>query len=79
MRHFGLFEPDTMARLFAVPPGLLLAGATLLGRRDFARRLVDSLQVDIGKARELLGWTPAVTVDEGLEKTVRAFLAGAAA
>jgi nucleoside-diphosphate-sugar epimerase len=65
------------ARLFPVPPQLLLAAAGLLGRRDVVRRLVGNMQVDVSKARDRLGWRPAVSVDEGLARTVRAFLAGA--
>lgn len=62
------------ARLFPVPPALLMAGATLLGRRDMVQRLCGSLQVDISKTRELLGWTPPVTVDEGLASVARWYL-----
>lgn len=60
------------ARLIPVPPWVLNAGATLLRRRDTARRLLESLQVDISKARQRLGWTPPITVDEGLRRTVAA-------
>jgi len=28
---------------------------------------------DISKAKKLLGWTPTVTLDEGLRKTIRWF------
>ena len=59
------------ARLIPVPVPLLLAGAMLLGKRDVARRLLGSLQVDISKARSLLGWTPPVSVDEGLRRAVQ--------
>lgn len=67
------------ARLFPIPTAALVGAASLAGRGDFARRLVGSLQVNVDKARELLGWQPAVRVEEGLEKTVRAFLASARA
>jgi nucleoside-diphosphate-sugar epimerase len=63
------------ARLLPIPPAALQAAARLLGRGDFARRLLGNLQVDVGKARERLRWSPAVSVDEALERTVRAFLA----
>src|SRR5450830_1255350 len=33
-------------------------------------RLCVNLQVDISKARQLLGWVPPVSVDEGLRRTV---------
>ena len=62
------------ARLFDVPTGALLAAASLTGRRDVARRLLGNLQVSAAKARTVLGWSPVVTVDEGLEKAVRTFL-----
>ena len=62
-------------RLFAVSPAALLAVAALAGRRAWARRLLGNLQVDCSKARERLGWAPPISVDAGLELTVRAFLA----
>jgi len=30
--------------------------------------LLGSLQVDISKVRELLGWTPPISVEEGLRR-----------
>ncbi len=64
------------ARLLPVPANLLEAGAAMLGRRAIAQRLCGSLQVDIGKTRELLAWAPPVSVDDALRKTARAFEAG---
>lgn len=58
-------------RLIPVPPGLLMIGATVLGKKSVAQRLLGSLQVDISKARELLGWEPPISVDEGLVRTVK--------
>lgn len=58
------------ARLIPVPVGLLSFGATLLGKQEVARRLLGSLQVDISKAREVLGWEPPVSVKEGLRRCV---------
>jgi nucleoside-diphosphate-sugar epimerase len=63
------------ARLLPVPVWLLELGAAIVGRRDVARRLCGSLQVDISKTRELLGWAPPIPVDEALAKTVKAFQA----
>lgn len=54
--------------LVPVPPGLLTVAATVLGRREMAERLLGSLQVDISKARQRLGWHPPLTVDEGLRR-----------
>lgn len=62
------------ARLVPIPSPLLLVGATVLGRRPVARRLLGSLQVDISQTRTRLGWTPPVSLDEGLRRAARAFL-----
>ena len=59
------------ARLLPVPKSMLMAAATMLGKRDMAQRLCGSLQVDISKARALLGWNPPVSVDEGLRRAVK--------
>lgn len=58
------------ARLLPVPPALLRAGAALLGKRDMAQRLLGNLQLDITPTRETLGWTPPLSVDEGLRRAV---------
>jgi UDP-4-keto-D-QuiNAc 4-reductase len=62
------------ARLLPVPPFVLETGAALLGKRGLAQRLCGSLQVDIDKARRLLGWTPPISVDEALHRTAVHFL-----
>lgn len=58
------------ARLVPVPVWMLRFGATALGRREMARRLLGSLQVDAAKARDVLGWTPPITLNEGLRRAV---------
>jgi nucleoside-diphosphate-sugar epimerase len=62
------------ARLIAIPSSLLISTAKLVARRDLARRLLGSLQVDITTTRELLGWHPPLSVDDGLERTAHHFL-----
>jgi UDP-glucose 4-epimerase len=61
------------ARLIPVPAVLMNITATLLGRADIAQRLNGSLQVDINKTREVLGWSPIKSLDEGLAKTANDF------
>lgn len=61
------------ARLFYVPPGLLKLGATLLNKPGIYQRLCGSLQLDITKTRQLLDWTPPVSVDEGLRRAAEGF------
>jgi nucleoside-diphosphate-sugar epimerase len=55
-------------RLIPVPMRLLVVGATVLNKRALAQSLLGSLQVDISKARNLLGWKPMFSVDEGLRR-----------
>lgn len=65
------------ARLMAMPSWVLSAGAVVVGRRDLAHRLLDSLVVDIDKTQRVLGWRPPVSVDAGLAGAARAFLLNA--
>jgi len=58
-------------RLLPVPPGLLQAAASALGRGAEVSRLIGSLQVDASLLRDRLGWRPPVSVDEGLARMVR--------
>lgn len=54
------------SRLIPVSAGLLQLGATLLGKKAIAQRLLGSLQVDISHTQECLGWKPPLTVKQGL-------------
>ena len=56
------------ARLLPVPASWLKLAATLVGKPDVAQRLCGSLQVDIEKTRRLLGWTPPLSLAEGLKR-----------
>ncbi|MGL4604019.1 MAG: UDP-glucose 4-epimerase family protein [Iodobacter sp.] len=62
------------ARLIPVPMSWLIFSAAILNKSAVAQRLCGSLQVDISKAKELLGWIPPVKVDDALLKTARYFL-----
>ena len=57
-------------RLLPVQMWALQAGASLLGKGDAVQRLCGNLQVDISKARSLLGWVPPVSVQEGLRRAL---------
>jgi nucleoside-diphosphate-sugar epimerase len=61
------------ARLLPVPESLLKLAAGVVGRADIAQRLCGSLQVDISKTLQLLGWTPPFTLDEGLRQAAEGF------
>jgi len=62
------------ARLLPLPQDWIEAGARLLGRQSLSQRLCGSLQVNIDKTRDLLGWTPPHTVDQALARTAAHFL-----
>jgi len=61
------------ARLFYLPTVLLKLGTTTLNKPDIYQRLCGSLQLDIAKTRQLLGWNPPVSVDEGLRRAAEGF------
>ena len=73
-----MFRPGTVAahglalgcpaRLIPVPVSCLKLAAAMVGKQDVAQRLCGSLQVDIEKTWRLLGWTPPVSLDEGLRR-----------
>ena len=63
------------ARLLPIPSFFLKLAAFLLGKQSLSQRLCGSLQVDIDKNRELLGWKPPLSVDSALGATARDFLA----
>lgn len=56
------------SRLIPVPESLLMLVASVVGKRGLAQRLLGSLQVDISKTRDLLGWEPPISVEEGLRR-----------
>ncbi len=61
------------ARLIPVPVKILELVAAALGKRALAQRLCESLQVDISKAQDVLGWTPPISVDEGLRRAAAGY------
>lgn len=48
----------------------------MTGRASVAQPMCNTLQVDIGKARKLLGWTPPASMTDELARTARWFLDG---
>ncbi|QIN62841.1 N-acetyl-alpha-D-glucosaminyl-diphospho-ditrans,octacis-undecaprenol 4-epimerase [Caballeronia sp. SBC1] len=64
---------DKPARLLAVPASWLRAAGALTGRTAQVDRLTSPLRMDSTRLRTDLGWTPPITVAEGIARTVRAF------
>jgi UDP-glucose 4-epimerase len=58
------------ARLFPIPVGALRALGVLAGRSAEVGRLCNSLAIDISETRLRLGWSPPMTLDAGLGRTV---------
>jgi nucleoside-diphosphate-sugar epimerase len=58
-------------RLFPVPVSLLRLAGGALGKRAEIDRLVESLQIDSSHTRRVLGWTPPVSVQEGIRRMVQ--------
>jgi nucleoside-diphosphate-sugar epimerase len=56
--------------LWTIPLWVLELGARIFGKRNALHRLCGSLQVDISKARSMLGWHPPVSLQEGLKRAV---------
>lgn len=61
------------ARLFYIPPQLLKIGSVMVNKVGVYRRLCSSLQIDITKTREMLDWTPPLSLDEGLRRAAEKF------
>lgn len=57
------------ARLFSFPVWGLSWGAKLAGKAEQAQRLLGSLQIDSGKIRRELNWTPPYSLQQGLQAT----------
>jgi nucleoside-diphosphate-sugar epimerase len=58
------------ALLAPIPVTLMQAAAALFNRKQAATGLLDSLEIDLAKNRQLLGWTPPLTLEQGLERAV---------
>jgi nucleoside-diphosphate-sugar epimerase len=56
--------------LFSVSEKWLMGAATVMGKRGVAQRLCRSLQVDIEATKRVLGWSPPLSLNQGLKKTV---------
>lgn len=58
------------ARLWPVPVWALRVASAALGKGTVVQRLCSNLQVDISKARNMLGWVPPLSVDEGMRRAM---------
>lgn len=61
------------SRLIAMPQWMIVWVARLFGKQALASRVCGSLQVDISKNYELLGWVPPITPDHAIRQTAAHF------
>lgn len=62
------------ARLLPVPLSILRIAGRMTGASEEIDRLCSSLQVEIGDTRDTLNWSPPVTLESGLSRTVDWYL-----
>lgn len=62
------------ARIFLCPKWLLVGLGELTGRQQQIGSLVNNLEVDSTHIRAKLGWSPPVSFEQGIQKTVDWFL-----
>ncbi len=62
------------ACLLPVPVSWIKLAATLTGKQSVYQKICGSLQVDITKAKNMLGWKPPVSVEEGIKSAAIGFL-----
>lgn len=60
--------------LLPLPLSLIQLVAAVLGKSAVAQRLCDNLQLDITKTKTLLGWSPPMSLDAGLQITADWYL-----
>jgi UDP-N-acetyl-alpha-D-quinovosamine dehydrogenase len=63
-------------RLLAIPTSILRAVGAAMGVRSAVERLCGSLAVDMSATSGAFGWKPVISVEEGIDRTVSAYLRG---
>lgn len=72
------FAMNKKARLFSCPVSFLKAVCQFAGKGEEIGKLSGDLRVDTAKIRNLLGWRPPFTMEQGLAATAKWFLNGKA-
>lgn len=69
------FSMEKSNRMLPCPMGMITFIARLLRKSDIALRVCGNLQLDISKTKDLLGWSPPISFDEGIARTCKSYLA----
>lgn len=62
------------AYLLPIPMSIIDFSSKLIGKPQISQRLCGSLEVDISHTRKILDWDPPVTFEQGMNRTVQAYL-----
>jgi nucleoside-diphosphate-sugar epimerase len=62
---------DRKPVFFSLHPGILNALCKILGKSDELDKLTGTLFVDSSKIRNLLGWKPPFSLEEGIKETIK--------
>ncbi|MCX5704142.1 MAG: GDP-mannose 4,6-dehydratase, partial [Candidatus Omnitrophica bacterium] len=57
--------------LFSLPPSILKGLCRIMGKAEELEKLTGTLLVDSSKIRNMLGWRPPFTLEEGIRETVK--------
>ncbi len=57
-------------KIFFLPENILYPVFYILGKKNIYKKLFCSLNIDISKAKKLIGWKPVIDINDGIEKTV---------
>ncbi|MEZ9365517.1 SDR family oxidoreductase [Vibrio sp. F13] len=61
-------------RLVPIPMSWIQLAASVLNKKHIAQRVCGSLQVEIETTKEIMGWKPPVSFEQGIKRTVEAYL-----
>jgi nucleoside-diphosphate-sugar epimerase len=58
-------------KLFSIPKSILKFLGFILGKQKEMCRITESLQIDNSYAKQILNWTPPVSVKEGIRRMIK--------
>jgi len=62
---------NSISKIYSINQSLITLIAKFFRKSDFSNKLVDSLEIDISKAKNVLGWSPPLSMDEELGRITR--------